>query len=537
MKTIKNLTADELRKSILQLAIQGKLVKQNPDDEPASELVKRIYEEKNKLIAEGKIKKDKNQSYIFKGDDNCYYEKIGNNEPVKLEDLPFDIPNNWMWIRINNYVQKVTDFVASGSFASLRENVKYYKDKNYALMVKTQDFQNNFSKDLTYTDKHGYEFLQNSNLFGGELVLANVGSIGKVFRVPALNIPMTLAPNSIMVRFFDDKHLLWFMNMFQSPFGLELLLSISSATAIKKFNKTDFKSLLIPLPPLEEQQRIVDKINSFEPLLEKYDKVEKELSKLEKEFPEKLKKSILQYAIEGKLVKQDPNDEPASVLLERIKKEKERLIKEGKIKRDKNESYIYQGDDKNYYEKVGNQSHLIDCVFDIPDHWNYIKLSDVILVARGGSPRPIQDYLTNDEEGINWIKIGDTDLNSKYIVSCKEKIKRSGLYKTRYVHKGDFLLTNSMSFGHPYILAINGCIHDGWLVLSDKYNAYDKDYLYYLLSSPYVYKAFCSTVGGSVVKNLNSDKVSNTIVPLLPLSEQKKIANKLDYIFNYLIMN
>lgn len=102
MKTIKNLTADELRKSILQLAIQGKLVKQNPNDEPASELVKRIYEEKNKLIAEGKIKKDKNQSYIFKGDDNCYYEKIGKADPVKLDDLPFDIPDNWTWIRHNS---------------------------------------------------------------------------------------------------------------------------------------------------------------------------------------------------------------------------------------------------------------------------------------------------------------------------------------------------------------------------------------------------------------------------------------------------
>ena len=169
--------------------------------------------------------------------------------------------------------------------------------------------------------------------------------------------------------------------------------------------------------------------------------------------------------------------------------------------------------------------------------WKYIRLSDVISVARGGSPRPIQDYLTTDDDGINWIKIGDTSINSKYIVSCKEKIKKSGLNKTRYVNKGDFLLTNSMNFVHPYILEIDGCIHDGWLVLSDLFNAYDKDYLYYLLSSPYVYKAFCSTVGGSVVKNLNSDKVSNTIVPILPFNEQKKIADKLDYIFNNLINN
>lgn len=158
------------------------------------------------------------------------------------------------------------------------------------------------------------------------------------------------------------------------------------------------------------------------------------------------------------------------------------------------------------------------------------------MVARGGSPRPIQDYLTTDSKGLNWIKIGDTDINSKYITTCKEKIKHSGLDKTRYVVKGDFLLTNSMSFGHPYILEIDGCIHDGWLVLSDKFNAYNKIYLYYLLSSPFIYKSFCSAVGGSVVKNLNSEKVSNIIIPLLPLSEQNRISSKLENILNYLFV-
>lgn len=156
-------------------------------------------------------------------------------------------------------------------------------------------------------------------------------------------------------------------------------------------------------------------------------------------------------------------------------------------------------------------------------------------MARGGSPRPIQDYLTNDKDGLNWIKIGDTNINNKYILSCKEKIKSIGLNKTRFVQKGDFLLTNSMSFGHPYILGIDGCIHDGWLVLSDYFNTYNKDYLYYLLSSPYVYKSFCSSVGGSVVKNLNSEKVANTIIPLPPKVEQERIAKKIDYIFNNLL--
>lgn len=179
---------------------------------------------------------------------------------------------------------------------------------------------------------------------------------------------------------------------------------------------------------------------------------------------------------------------------------------------------------RNYYEQI-------DYLLPIPSNWKYIKLSFVIDVARGGSPRPIQDYLTTKSDGYNWIKIGDTDVNSKYITSTKEKIKKEGLYKTRLVHPGDFLLTNSMSFGHPYILKIDGCIHDGWLVLSDTIGVYDKDFLYYLLSSPYIYKSFCSSVGGSVVKNLNSDKVSNTIIPLISMNEQIKIANKLEKIF------
>ncbi len=167
----------------------------------------------------------------------------------------------------------------------------------------------------------------------------------------------------------------------------------------------------------------------------------------------------------------------------------------------------------------------------IPHTWKYTKLSFIIDVARGGSPRPIQDYLTTRTDGYNWIKIGDTNINSKYITSAKEKILKEGLNKTRLVHPGDFLLTNSMSFGHPYILKIDGCIHDGWLVLSDHFNMYNKDFLYYLLSSTYIYKSFCSSVGGSVVKNLNSDKVLNTIIPLLSKQEQTRISSKIENIF------
>ena len=225
-----------------------------------------------------------------------------------------------------------------------------------------------------------------------------------------------------------------------------------------------------------------------------------------------LKKSILQLAIQGKLVEQDPNDEPATVLLERIKAEKAAFVKAGKIKKDKPLPPIT--DD--------------EIPFDIPDSWTWVRLGSTMEIARGGSPRPIQNYLTTDKNGLNWIKIGDTDKGGKYINSTKEKIKPEGLKKTRFVHKGDFLLTNSMSFGRPYILNIDGCIHDGWLVISDVFSSYSVDFLYYLLSSSFAYNQFCGKVSGAVVSNLNSDKVATSIFPLPPLTEQKRIVAKIE---------
>ena len=224
------LAIKQIKSKILDLAIHGKLVPQDPTDEPANELLKRINP-KAEITC-----------------DNPQYQNL---------------PNGWCYGFVGDYVKTVTDFVASGSFSSLRENVKYYNSTNYAILVRTKDFQSEFKKDLVYTDKHGYEFLSNSNLFGGELIFSNVGSIGKVFVVPKLDKKMTLAPNSIMVRFKNEEHQKWFYYLFLSNVGLDLLKSITSATAVGKFNKTDFKKLIIPLPPLNEQHRIVAKIEEL----------------------------------------------------------------------------------------------------------------------------------------------------------------------------------------------------------------------------------------------------------------------------------
>ena len=169
--------------------------------------------------------------------------------------------------------------------------------------------------------------------------------------------------------------------------------------------------------------------------------------------------------------------------------------------------------------------------FEIPESWAWVTLSEVCEVARGGSPRPIKDYLTTNKDGVNWIKIGDTDKDGKYINSTKEKIIPEGVHRSRFVHKGDFLLTNSMSFGRPYILNIlniDGCIHDGWLVISPFANTYVTEFLYFLLSSSFAYDQFADAASGGVVSNLNSDKVANSYFPLPPEREQRRIINELN---------
>ena len=166
--------------------------------------------------------------------------------------------------------------------------------------------------------------------------------------------------------------------------------------------------------------------------------------------------------------------------------------------------------------------------FEIPQGWEWCRICHVAEIARGGSPRPIKEYLTDATDGVNWIKIGDTEKDSKYITSVKEKIKQSGVSKSRMVHKGDFLLTNSMSFGRPYITQVDGCIHDGWLVISLIEQSYRQDFFYHLLSSGYAYSQFANRVAGAVVQNLNSEKVAISLFPLPPYKEQKRIVQKIE---------
>jgi len=227
---------------------------------------------------------------------------------------------------------------------------------------------------------------------------------------------------------------------------------------------------------------------------------------------QKLRELILTLAMQGKLVPQDPTDEPASELLKEIKTAKDKLVEDGKFNALESEPI----------------NEIDTTLFQIPQSWIWCRLDDISAIARGGSPRPIKSYLTDDPDGLNWIKIGDSDRGKIYINDTREKIRPEGLKSTRMVFPGDLILSNSMSFGYPYILNIQGCIHDGWLLIRTPDELVDKLFIYYLFLSNYAKKAFTKAASGAVVQNLNADKVRRLLIPFPPLAEQRRIVAKID---------
>ena len=460
------------------------------------------------------------------------YEKVGKNEPVCIADeITFDIPDSWEWVRLNEAVLYTTDYVANGSFATLRENVKNYKTENYALLVKTQDFSNNFTRNLTYIDKQGYEFLAKSKLYGGELMLSNIGaSIGKAFIIPKLDKPMSLAPNSIIVKCINDTMTQFVKYLILSPFGQDILKNFTAGTAMPKFSKTQLRGTLIPLPPLKEQQRIVDKLKELEPYINDYDKAYEKIEKLNTDFPDLLKKSILQEAVQGKLVPQDQTDEPASVLIEQIRQEKEQLIKDKKIKKDKNESFIFRRDNS-HYEKIGSEERCIDdeIPFDIPDSWEWTRLKSICIV----NPR------NQAEDDIDAGFIPMTLINDGYTGGHMYETKKWKQIKSGFTHfaTGDLVLAKItpcfQNRKSTIISELPNNIGAGTTELHVIRNyPNSKLNLKYLLllvkTADFIsagVKAFTGTAGQ---QRVGKTFVEEYLVPLPPLNEQQRIVDKVN---------
>ena len=475
--------AQALREKILDLAMRGKLVKQEPNDEPASVLLEKIKAEKEQLIKEKKIKKSKPLP------------------PISDEEKPFEIPDSWEWVRLGDI-----GAWAAGATPS-RKHPEYYGGT--IPWLKTGDLNDGIVNETS--EKITELGVKNSSVKvnePGNVLIAMYGAtIGKLGIVGNQELVTNQACCGCSL--FDGVHN-WYLFYYLLA-SRKRLIDLGSGGAQPNISKNKIEKFTFPLPPLEEQSRIAAKIAQLFALLRKVESSTQQYAKLQT----LLKSKVLDLAMRGKLVKQDPSDEPASVLLEKIKAEKEQLIKEKKIKKSKPLPPITDE------EKP----------FDIPDSWEWVRLGDYIEILRGGSPRPIKNYLTNDPDGINWIKIGDSVVGSKYIVAAKEKIVKAGLAKTREVHVGDFLLSNSMSFGRPYILKIDGAVHDGWLIMRNYKELFYKDYLYYLLSSTYIRRQFENIATGSTVKNLNKDRVANTLGSVPPLNEQKRITRRIKQIY------
>ena len=459
------MTAQELKNSILQLAVQGKLVPQCKDDEPASELLKRIEQEKSTLIKAGKINKYK------------AFAKL------TADDYPFDIPESWVWLKLGDVCQLHDGVKRSGEKYPYLE-AKYLRGKIAATMLNEGKFV-----------KKGTRLILVDGENSGEVFNATEdGYMGSTFKV--LYFPQQ----------FFEGYVLYFL-----LFKKEAFRHNKTGSAIPHLNKELFFNMPFPIPPLAEQKRIVEKIEELMPLIEEYGKAEEQLRKLNAEFPDKLRKSILQQAVQGKLTERDPADEPASELLKRIKVEKEALIKAGKIKKEKPLPAITD-DEK---------------PFDIPDTWEWVRLSDVAEVSRGRSKhRPRNDKILYENGKIPLIQTGDVARANNVIFDCSAYYNETGLAQSRLWKRDTLCLTIAANIADVAILGIDACFPDSVVGINGYAPITSNKYFMYMLEA--FQEILDSKATKSAQKNLSVDTILSVAYPLPPLGEQKRIVKRVE---------
>ena len=365
-----------LRQKILDLAIRGKLVPQDPNDEPASVLLERIRAEKQQMVKDGKLKpKDiKNDTIIFVGEDNLHYEKFQDGTVKCIEDeIPFEVPEGWEWTRLGFLGQ-----YKKGPFGSSITKAMFISDSPTAIKIYEQ--KNAICKDASlgnyFISKDKYETLKGFEVFPNDIIVSCAGTIGESYVLPS-NMRKGIINQALMKITLFDLRLLDFYLMYFDFKLKESAQEHGHGIALKNIPPFDvLKQYLIPIPPIEEQKKIIKSINS---LLEMVDLIDSNSNEVA-ELINFTKSKILDLAIRGKLVPQDSNDEPASVLLERIRSEKEELIKQGKIKRNKKESIIYRGDDNSYYRNRKGKLVIIDneLPMRIPNTWTWAMLPEIV---------------------------------------------------------------------------------------------------------------------------------------------------------------
>ncbi|UIK35641.1 restriction endonuclease subunit S [Lactobacillus amylovorus] len=472
------MTPEQLKASILQYAAEGKLVKQNPNDEPASELIRKIEDEKVKLIKAGKIKRNKKLPVVTD------------------EEKSFAIPNNWQWVRLGELLKPEISLKPKSSFkyidiASLDNKTNVIT--NYKTCIIGKDkipvrATKLVSKgDILYSTVRPY--LKNVAIVPNEL--------DKQIATSGFYVLKPLEPT-------DNKYLFYLL---LSPYLTNAMHEKMKGINSPSIKKSDLKSFPIPLPPLEEQKRIVAKIEKLMPLVEEYAESYNRLQKIDNEFEDKLKQSVLQYAMEGKLVKQNPSDEPASELIKKIENEKAELIKEGKIKKSKKLPAITE-DEK---------------PFDIPDSWEWVRLGSISSITTGKTPsKSKSDFYGGDFPFIKPADIQNTFVN----YDTKEFLTQNGIDHGKVAHKNDILITCIGNLGRNNIvtrkIAYNQQINNvSPIIINSKL-------LHYFMLSTFFITSMYNKASSTTLPILNQTKLSQLIIPLPPLEEQKRIVARIE---------
>ena len=517
----------QLKNSILQWAIQGKLVRQDPNDEPASVLLEHIREEKAKLVKEKKIKKDKNESIIYHGDDNSYYEKIIATGEVKCidEEIPFEIPNGWEWTRIGNIFNHTSGKQQSSSNKSSGTPQKFITTSNLYWGYFVLDNV----KIMNFTE----EEIRTCSATKGDLLVCEGGAgygrsaiWNEDYDICLQNHVHRLRPCISGI----CEYVYHFIYLLKESNNLA-----SVGTAMPGLSANRLKGLLLPFPPLSEQKRIVAKLGELLPQVEKYSKVQSYLDELNVAINDKLKKSILQEAIQGKLVPQITKEGTAQELLEQIKQEKQRLTKEGKLKRSAlTDSVIYKGDDNKYYEQVGNESIDIteEILFDLPDNWSWVRFGQYVKMSIGKTPpRGESKYWVNGK--YPWVSISDMAYYG-LVKTTKETVTESAKCLFGDISPlGTLIMSFKLTVGRTSLLDIpayhNEAIISIYPFVDEDYSI--RNYLFYILP---IISSLGDSKNAIKGKTLNSKSLNNLLLPLPPLNEQKRIVAMIEQLFDKL---
>ena len=504
----------QLKNSILQWAIQGKLVPQDPNDEPASVLLDKIRQEKERLIKEKKIKRDKNASIIYRGEDNSYYEKILATGEVKCidEEVPFEIPKGWEWTRIGNIFNHTSGKQQSSSNKSGGTPQKFITTSNLYWGYFVLDNV----KVMNFTD----EEIKTCSATKGDLLVCEGGAgygrsaiWNEDYDICLQNHIHRLRP---CVSGICD-YVYHFIYLLKESNNL-----VSVGTAMPGLSANRLKGLLLPFPPLSEQRRIVAKLAELLPQIEKYNNVQNKLDELNTTIKDSLKKSILQEAIQGKLVPQLV-EETAAELLEQIKAEKQKLVKESKLKKSAlNDSVIFRGDDNKYWEKSTECMECIDdkIPFEIPSTWCWVRHNQLFEIS-GGSQPPKSQFVDSPKSGyIRLYQIRDYGSNPMPVYIPQEKANK-------ITKEGDIILARYGGSLGKVFWAKDGAYNVAMAKVIPLFDSefVNKQYLFLFYQSS-IYQYLVKDHSRSAQAGFNKDDLKDLFFPLPPLEEQSRIVEK-----------